>query len=41
MKKNIVFIESYFNMNTVEAKKWITNHTQEDIDILFDKYMED
>lgn len=38
--KNLVFIESYFNMSTKEATKWIDNHTQEEIDTIFNEYNE-
>ena len=37
--KNIIFISSYFDMSEIEAIKWIKNHSQEDIDILWDLYI--
>ena len=39
--KNLRFIESYFNFSEEEALVWIDDHTQEDIDTIFDECMED
>lgn len=39
--KDIAFISGYFNLSTQEAINWIHAHTQEDIDTIFNMYMEE
>jgi len=35
------FIASHFNMSLEESQLWINNHTQEEIDNIFNKYIEE
>lgn len=38
--KDIIFIASHFSMSENEAKEWISKHTKEEIDTIFNLYLE-